>query len=143
MPKHWSEVRSALDLAHKTGDTATIQFCLSRLMSDALVLGKLDEADGTQTLEYRFALESGDYGVEWLMLIASIHLGLGEAASAHTLLEQSMALARKIEYTLCAEANLWLGRAQQQLGNTEEAIEGVSGCFAAQQTRHALAPVYA
>ena len=36
---------AALDLARKTGDTATIQFCLSRLMSDALVLGKLDEAE--------------------------------------------------------------------------------------------------
>ena len=66
-------------------------------------------------------LESGDYGVEWLMLMASIHLGHGEPASARTLLEQSMALARKLDYTLCAEANLWLGRAQQQLGNAEEA----------------------
>lgn len=114
---------AALDLAHKTGDTAAIQFCLSRLMSDALVLGKLEEAERYASLEYGFALEAGDYGGEWLMLVASIHLGLGKAASARTLLEQSMALSRKLDSSLYPEAHLWLGRAQQRLGDIEEAMK--------------------
>ena len=113
---------SALDLARQTGDTATIQFCLSRLMCDAMVLGRLDEARRYAELEHGYAVESGDFGGEWLMLIASIHLGLGDPVTARTLLEQSLALARKLDYMLCAEANLWLGCAQQQLGNAKAAI---------------------
>jgi tetratricopeptide (TPR) repeat protein len=112
----------ALALAQKTGDVATIQFCLSRLVNDALVLGRFEDADRYGRLEHQFAVESGPYGGEWLMLVGASQLALNQVAAAASVLEQSRVVGAEIGYPVWDEATLWLGRAYQRMGRTEDAI---------------------
>ena len=113
---------AALALAQKTGDVTTVGFCLDRLMNDALVLGRREEAEHYAAAQHRQALEAGTPDAEGLMLAGRTYLGVGCTQKACDCLAQSLALSAAAGYTITPEANLWLGRAFQLLGHQEQAI---------------------
>ncbi len=91
-------------------------------MSDALALGNFEAAERYAALEHRVAMDAGALGAEALMLVGRIQLGLGHPEAACDLLEQSIALSAEAGYPIAPEADLWLGRAYQCLGDKAHAI---------------------
>ena len=113
----------ALTLAEKAGDAATIEFCLCRLMSDALVVGEVDAAADFAARMHARVRAAPDLGAEALMLIGRVYLAIDQPETACALLAESIRTSMAAGFAICAEANLWLGRAYQRIGQTERAIE--------------------